>query len=216
MCKELISPILVLVPPLVFGFLGKPTEMGIALAAGALAAVFVNIEQIQRFRGGGVELEMKRAVEEAYASIEEVRRLGRVLIEVALRTLTMMNRYGPMDLHQKHALWQDLKRMAGELDLEDDQSLREASEECYRYLAWDLFERFVDQARKDGIPTEVRERLSQMRDCSSADLPGRDQIEAVLGEHLARLNSETLELLEDYLYYRDHRQFRRPEALSRE
>lgn len=215
MCKPLISVILVLVPPLVFGFLGKPTEMGIAMVAGSIAAFFINIDQFQRFKVGSFQAEMKRAVEEAYASIEEVRKLGRVLIEVALRTLTMANRYDGMDAHQKHALRDDLKRMADELRLENDQSLREVDEQFCRYFAWDLFGCFAGQVRQDvGIPTEVCERLSQMRDYSSTDFPGRDRIEAVLGEHFTRLSSETLELLEAYLYYRDNRQLRRPEALS--
>ena len=58
MYKTLLSVILVLGPSLVFGANGMPTEMGIAIVGGALAATFLNLDRVQRFKGGGFEAEM--------------------------------------------------------------------------------------------------------------------------------------------------------------
>lgn len=41
------------------GFLGKPTEMGLAIVAGALGLAFSNIDKLSKFKGAGFEAEMK-------------------------------------------------------------------------------------------------------------------------------------------------------------
>lgn len=43
----------------IFGFMAMPTEMGLAILAGALGLGFSNIEKISRFKGAGFEAEMK-------------------------------------------------------------------------------------------------------------------------------------------------------------
>ncbi|NRB40722.1 MAG: hypothetical protein HRU20_20010 [Pseudomonadales bacterium] len=42
-----------------YGFIGKPTEMGLAIVAGALGLAFSNIDRISRFKGAGFEAEMR-------------------------------------------------------------------------------------------------------------------------------------------------------------
>ena len=42
----------------VYGFMEKPTEMGLAVLAGALGLAFSNIDKISRFKGAGFEAEM--------------------------------------------------------------------------------------------------------------------------------------------------------------
>lgn len=51
-----------LVGPLVFGLLGKPTEMGLSILAGALSLAFSNIDKISKFKGAGFEAEMREKV----------------------------------------------------------------------------------------------------------------------------------------------------------
>lgn len=48
---------------MVFGFLGKPTEMGLAIVASAIALVFSDIERFKRFKGAGFEAELREQVE---------------------------------------------------------------------------------------------------------------------------------------------------------
>jgi predicted transcriptional regulator len=50
--------IVLLVGPITFGMLGKPTEMGLCILAAAIALAFSNIEKIKRFKGAGFEAEM--------------------------------------------------------------------------------------------------------------------------------------------------------------
>jgi hypothetical protein len=66
---------LVFVPVLLAIFRG-PAEMTAAGAAIAVALFFANIDKFARFKGGGIEAEMRTAVTEAYAAIAQLRELG--------------------------------------------------------------------------------------------------------------------------------------------
>jgi len=48
---------------LVFGLLGKATEMGLAILAGVLGLAFLNLDKLKRFKGAGFEAEMKEKIE---------------------------------------------------------------------------------------------------------------------------------------------------------
>jgi hypothetical protein len=41
------------------GLIGRPTEMGLSIAAGAIGLAFANIDKISRFKGAGFEAEMR-------------------------------------------------------------------------------------------------------------------------------------------------------------
>lgn len=57
--------------PIVFGALGKSTEAGICVVAGAIGLAFINIDKIKRFKGGGFEAEMKEQLEAMVAKEAE-------------------------------------------------------------------------------------------------------------------------------------------------
>lgn len=44
-------------------FLGKPTEMGLAIMAGALGLAFANLDKFSKFKGGGFEAELRDKIE---------------------------------------------------------------------------------------------------------------------------------------------------------
>lgn len=60
---QIASFVVLLGGSLVLGFLGRPTEMGIAVLAGALGLAFSNIDKIARFKGAGFEAEMRDRIE---------------------------------------------------------------------------------------------------------------------------------------------------------
>ena len=215
--RALASALLVLGPACVFGYWEKPVEMGVALIAGAIAAAFVNIEKFERFKGAGFEAEMKRAVEQAYATTEALRDVARPLIATTLSILTMGNRLGGMDARQQHDLRGDLERISNELGIGSDTGLKAAHELFFRYQTWDHYSRFIDRVWPiESIPIEVRQQLVQAKSYSDAGFPTREQVNAIFGEHVDKVSQEQWELFEDYLHYRDKRSFRRPEALRSE
>jgi hypothetical protein len=53
------SFLVLLVASSALGFMGKPTEMGLAIIAGALGLAFSNIDKLSKFKGAGFEAEMR-------------------------------------------------------------------------------------------------------------------------------------------------------------
>jgi hypothetical protein len=56
---------------LIFGFMGHAAEMGLAIAAGAIGLVFLNLEQIASFKGAGIEFVTKEQKEQIDAVIDK-------------------------------------------------------------------------------------------------------------------------------------------------
>lgn len=210
--KASLSVALVLGSVLPFGYLGRPTEMGIALLAGGIAAAFLNIDKIQRVKGAGFEAEMRKAVEEVYATTGSLRQLAKVMLRSTLHMLTMLGRLtGSSEEHQKHVFRSEIERLGKELGLGDDQDLRCTHELFFQYHAWDYFGAFVEQLR-NAIPDTTYERLRAMRDYSGGSHPSRKDIEAVLGNDID-LDALGRERLEDYIHYVQYRTLRHTEAL---
>ncbi|WP_341664279.1 hypothetical protein [Vibrio sp.] len=63
-----VSAFVMLVMPLYFGYIGKPTEMGLIIAAGFLGLVFSNLGKFHSFKAAGVEAQLK--VEQIEAVLE--------------------------------------------------------------------------------------------------------------------------------------------------
>lgn len=213
--KSLISAIIVLLPACAFGLLRMPTEMGLVIVAGAIAAAFLNLDRIERFRfrGAGFEAEMKRVVEEAYATIENLKALAKPLVLSTLNILTFSGRWGGMDPHQKHELAEELERVAKSLSLHD-KDLESAKEMFYRYHVWDHYTEFIDAISKENDDS-VKNRLAALRYHESADYPSEELIIRTLGHAAEAVSPETKETLEDYLYYLKERRLRRNASLPR-
>lgn len=66
---QFVSAFVMLFAPLYFGYGGKPTEMGLTIAAGFLGLVFANLEKFQSFKAAGIEALLK--VEQIEAVLEK-------------------------------------------------------------------------------------------------------------------------------------------------
>lgn len=215
--KSLISAIIVLLPACAFGLLRMPTEMGLAIVAGAIAAAFLNLDRIERFRfrGAGFKAEMKRVVEEAYATIESLKALAKPLVLSTLNILTFSGRWGGMDLHQTHELAEGLERVAKSLSLHD-KDLESAKEMFYRYHVWDHYTEFIDAiSKEEDTDDSVKDRLAALRNYESTDYPSEELIVRMLGHAAESVSPETKETLADYLYYLKERRLRRNASLPR-
>jgi hypothetical protein len=60
---EFSSLSLVLCFSLVFGFLGKPNEMALAIVAGAMAFALINLDKFSKIKGAGFEAELRDKIE---------------------------------------------------------------------------------------------------------------------------------------------------------
>jgi hypothetical protein len=210
--KAVFPAVLILGSALPFGYLGRPTEMGLALLAGGIAAALVNIDKIQRVKGGVFEAEMRKAVDEAYATTDALRRLAKVVLRSTLQILTMLGRVQDMPATQKHEFRNEIERLGKEMGIAEDEAVRSAHELFFWYQTWDHFHDFAHACRQARVPAS--ERLWAMLNYSSnGPHPTLQEINAVLGNDTV-LDASCRGRLEDYLHYLKHRTLRRPEALS--
>jgi len=74
------------------GLLGKPTEMGLAIIAGAIGLAFTNIDKISKFKGAGFSAEMReQQVAESVAKLtDDSEHLKSIAFEINDRRQTIM------------------------------------------------------------------------------------------------------------------------------
>jgi hypothetical protein len=206
--KALASILLILGSALPFGYLGRPTEMGLGLLVGGIAAAFVNIDKIQRVKGAGFEAVMRKAVEEAYATTEALRQVASPFLQSTLHIMTLSGRLGQMNTRQVHSFRDELQRLASKLNIADDPGVRSATELFSRYHTWDQFTEFRNPLNH-LVSEETLKRLGEMVNYDSSAYPSRLEIEAALGNEIDKLRVEDKERMEDYIYYREKGSLRR-------
>ncbi|MGQ9371473.1 hypothetical protein [Azospirillum sp. ST 5-10] len=79
---------------LVFGLLGKPAEMGIAVAAGGLACAFANLRHFESFKGAGFSGQLRRKVDQHAVQLEHLTRLAIALGRPVLGIMKGGGRWG--------------------------------------------------------------------------------------------------------------------------
>lgn len=107
-----------------FGIMNKPTEMGIIVVACAISLAFINIGKIQKFKGAGFEAEMKRAVEEANATVKQLREVATTSSEVVLTDLMAGNFMSGMTLEKRLHLHDQLIKNLKDIGASDHQIIK--------------------------------------------------------------------------------------------
>jgi len=211
--------ILIIGPALLFGFQGKPTEMGLAIVAGAVASAFLNMDKLQRFKGAGFEAEMKaevkQVVDKVHATLDNLRDVTRPLLISTLETLINQGRFGSINANTKHQLLADVLKTADSLQICSEEPLIELKERFYRYHTWDHYSLFVNNI--DIINKDAEHKLKDFihRDTYKySNFPTRELISNILGEELVKLDDKSKNHLEDYLYYLNNHSLRRKDALE--
>jgi uncharacterized protein YutE (UPF0331/DUF86 family) len=84
--------------PTIFGLMGRPTEMGLAIAAGTLAILLLNLDKVESFRAGSlIEAKLRQAeaiVKQAEVTKEELRQLTLMNAEMVIDSLVDAGKWG--------------------------------------------------------------------------------------------------------------------------
>ena len=121
------SVVLVMAPSLIFGFMGKPTEMLIALFAGFTSAVFINMDKFSSFKAGKLEAKLKEAdevIKEANVTIEEVKEISIPMMNYLLSHLVWGEKVIGMPPHDKEELYNKLVANFEKLDVKNEELSR--------------------------------------------------------------------------------------------
>lgn len=196
----------------VFGFLGKPTEMGLMTVVGAVALSFLNIDKIQWFKLAGFEAKMKKAVADANATIEQLRQVAATSSEATLTTLMAGNFFDGTTLETRLKLHDQL--IDNLIDIGASDAQLKSADEMWRRGVGITFHRGIRASllcidEKDA--TEVRAAADELQNLSQFEewkAPSSGEIRKFIDDK-GRMTPELDELLLDYKEYETSGKLRR-------
>ena len=206
--SKLIAISIIMLPTFYFGFIGKPTEMGIMVVAGSLAVAFLNIDKIQKFKGAGFEAEMKKIVDEAYATLDNLKSVASPLIVTTIDSLTWSKRWGNSESGRDEEIFCKLMELIDEMNLVDDK-IRNAIDEHYSLKIFDKYSEFkkvykdsqAELKRSASELNEIENLLNGIADYRVNRFPSKDAILKELGIEESGLTKEVLVSLNEYISY---------------
>ena len=207
--KDIISVVIILIPALIFGIMGKAAEMGLAIVAGSITAAFLNIDRFQSDSGALTEKEMKEAVDETYIAIDNLKEISIPLIVSTLNTIIYSGRYGGLGINKRHDLKNDIEVIINKLGINDN-NVKSILEDFYRVSTRDLFQYFTTEFLKGKSNyNEISDKLNNICNWKSTNYPTKENILEVLNVNENDLNELELGKLKDYLYYKQNRKLLR-------
>ena len=216
--SKIVIALLIVGPAFYFGSVGKPTEMGLSIVAGAIASCFLSIDKIEFFKGAGFEArtreEVKKVVDEAVATIEQLRSLGEPVIMALLKIIVYHKRIAGLSQFDQQELINDLDRISKAMELNNESEYLSTKETYYQFTTWDLYYLFTAAVMKnfDGqiFFHSLRDQLQGLLRSGTNEYPTREKIMEILGEHsqVVEKDGDAKETLQDYLYFIQHKKLR--------
>jgi hypothetical protein len=136
---------------ILFWTYGKVGRDGIGYCCRCYLSSFSEIDRIQRFKDAGFEVEMRKPVDEAYATIENLKALAKPLLLITFETITMSGRYDGIEPNQRHKLAAEIEQNSKSLSLHN-QELQDAQAKLYRYHTWNHYSMFIDEVIQSARP----------------------------------------------------------------
>jgi len=147
--KNIIGFALIIISVFLFGLKGMTVEMGIAVAASGIFLAFSNLEKFSKFKGAGFEAELKQVVNEANATIDNLKEVATPLLITNLELLANSGRFGDSDSNEDHKLFDRILSLQEKIGL-SSKEIKEATNHYLNIHAWDLFSDIANTIEKDG------------------------------------------------------------------
>ncbi|MGG3278809.1 hypothetical protein [Paenibacillus solani] len=196
----IISLLLILGPTLYFGIVGKAAEMGVALAAGTLSAAFLHLDKLQKFKGAGIEIELKEAVKEAQATLETLKDYTDPVYISSIKIMSEGLTWEGISEDTQHDIVRKIEKIVNNNGASEDVS--EAIKEFYNFNLTQLFDRLIPIV--DGyFKPEATKNLLLLRDRENFIFPSEKQVRQAL-EALPHLTPDLEESIKDYGYYKEN------------
>lgn len=184
-----------------------------ALFAGAMLFLIGNADRIHKLKlsADGIEAETRELRRETRDTLEELRELATIVATNTLSLVMRAGRFGTYTNEEKEGVKNDVTRLLRKLGVEDakiDQSLND----WHRFVEHD-YRRLLTGGIKvpKDLPQGMSNRWEEVRKGGIARIASPDEVESFLRE-AGMLTDERAELVADYRYYREHKQFRRPDV----
>jgi hypothetical protein len=201
--KLILSMVIV---PVLFGIFRGPKEMGLAAAAITVAMFFANLDKFSRFKGAGIDAELKTAVSDAYAAIEQLKELGLSVSSPIVDELAVSGRmlqYLPLKnkLEQVEKIRQTLRKLGA-----SDKEINETCSTLYDRVTEDHMGRILHGLRESN---PGKESLFEGLDTGKMSGWDRSKLEKFINDNGLKKNGETEEWIRDLDYFLETRKLRR-------
>ncbi|MDP5136515.1 hypothetical protein ORJ04_11210 [Rheinheimera baltica] len=133
----------------IFGLQGMAAEMGIAVAASGIFLAFANLEKFSEFKGAGFEAKLREVVNEANATIENLKDVAKPLIETNLFALAKAGRFSGGAFGKDHELYDQLVELQAKIGL-DGEDLEKSKSTYLNIHAWDMVSELSGNIERGG------------------------------------------------------------------
>jgi hypothetical protein len=202
----LILIVALVIVPILFGIFRRPKEMSIAAGAIIVALFFANLDRFSRFKGAGIEAELRTAVHEAYVAIEQLKDLGLSLSSPIVDEMSVgLLQYYHVNykLERVVKIKEALKKLgASEKEIED------ACSSIYRRVTHDHMKRVLDCLLRSNTGKE-----SLIKGLSDDETYNWDKskLEKFIKDNELKKSEETEEWIRDLDYFLKNGKVRREE-----
>lgn len=189
---------LLIISIFVFGLKGMSVEMGISVTASSIFLAFANLNKFAKFKGAGFEAELKQVVDEANATIENLKEVAKPLIQTNLVTLTKAGRFEEDAFNQSHDLYDQLNELQKKMGLKSD-DLEISKSEYLNIHAWDMVYELSSEIEKCSVPNFLQISRDTLGVHNFKKAPDIKKFHALLSDlKLNEENKKQLQLLNNY------------------
>ena len=186
-----------------FGLLSKSTEMGLIIVAGAIGLAFLNIDKIQRFKGAGFEAEMKKAVENAIATIEQLRNVATTSARATLTSLMAANFMSGTTMKNRLELHDQL--ISNLVDIGASKQQIEEADEMWKKGVGVIYHRGIKKILEvrnssNGLNIEASQEFQNLLKFDEWKAPSSVEIKKFI-ESKGLMEQELKDLIDDYRHY---------------
>lgn len=206
--NKFLPVLLIFLPTLIFGIMGKTVEMSIMIIAGSIVCVFMQIEKFKMFKGGGFEAQLKEAVDKAYATVDMVNAATGYTVYSLVKLMTYEDRLANISEEEKTELISNLEKLTIDCDISQREYIGHAINEFKYLYGWDRYFNFINLFRQ--CSAEIYNKLHELsvkkdkftkQDFSFKDWPTQKEISEILGDKISDLSTDQDSYLKDYLRY---------------
>jgi len=190
---------LLIVSIFVFGLKGMAAEMGIAVAASGVFLAFANLDKFSEFKGAGFEAKLRQAVDEANATIENLKSVAAPLLTTTIDLLAKNGRFeGGSACNKSHELYNKLMSLQTEIDISDN-ALEKAKTQYLNIHAWDMISDLAADIERSGQEKFTMVLREQVGSHSFDTTPSLDVFLSLLSKvKLEDKESQKLEQIKHY------------------
>lgn len=200
----------------IFGFLSKTQEMWALTATGFVVLCFLNLSMFKSIKAVGLEAELQQVVNEANATVSQLKELAKVTAESTLSTIMEGNFFDGMTLARRLELHDSIISQLKIIGVADDEI--EKVEHYWSLGVGVLYHRGIRKSLESSklqlsssmdITNEIRE-FQSLLDFENWKVPNSNELLEFLNQKNL-INVDIQELLIDFAFYEKNRVIRRRE-----